>query len=225
MSLDFSAAELFDLSQSLAGSSFTELRFAWEILTRIEALILELGPCLKGYERKGEHIWVGKGTRVAPSAAITGPAIIGCDCEIRHGAFLRGNVIIGDGAVIGNCSELKNAILFNKTQVPHFNYVGDSVLGFAAHLGAGVILSNVRLDKEPVAVTDSGGRRLQTGLRKFGALIGDRTEIGCNSVLNPGTVVGRECIIYPLSLVGGVIPPRSIRKPSGELIQRPEPGR
>lgn len=214
------AAELFDLRECPVPWAFDGKQYPWEILPEIGRLVLELAARLgEDYTQISEHIWVGKGTTIAPTAVLIGPAIIGRGCEIRPGAYIRENVIVGDGVVIGNSTELKNAILFNGVQVPHFNYVGDSVLGARAHLGAGAICSNFKSTGELVKVR-TGTEVIPTGLRKFGAIVGDRAEIGCNAVLNPGTVVGRESIIYPLSSVRGVIPPRTIFKSAGCLVPR-----
>lgn len=184
---------------------------------------MELGKSLsdKEYERKEEDIWIAKTAKVAETAFVCGPAIIGKEAEIRHGAFIRGNVIVGESAVVGNSTELKNAILFNKVQVPHYNYVGDSILGYKAHMGAGAIASNVKADKKLVTVTLPEGK-IETGLKKFGAMLGDEVEVGCGSVLNPGTVVGRKSNIYPLSLVRGYVPEKSIYKKQGEVVEKEE---
>ena len=171
------------------------------------------------YERKGDNVWIAKSAKVYPSAYINGPAIIDEDAEIRHCAFIRGNAIVGKWAVVGNSTELKNVILFNKVQVPHYNYVGDSILGFKAHMGAGSITSNVKSDKTLVVVR-AGGEELATGLKKFGAMLGDNVEVGCNSVLNPGTVIGKQSNVYPTSMVRGFIPAGSIYKKQGEIAQK-----
>ena len=171
------------------------------------------------FEKRGENIWVAKSAKIYPSAFINGPAIIDEEAEIRHCAFIRGNAIVGKGAVVGNSTELKNVILFNKVQVPHYNYVGDSILGFKAHMGAGSITSNVKSDKTLVVVK-YGEEKIETGLKKFGAMLGDQVEIGCNSVLNPGTVIGRDTNVYPVSMVRGCIPERSIYKKQGEIAEK-----
>ena len=171
------------------------------------------------YEKKGENIWIAKTAKVYPSAYITGPAIIGEDAEIRHCAFIRGKVIVGNGAVVGNSTELKNVILFNKVQVPHYNYVGDSILGYKSHLGAGAITSNVKSDKKLVVVKGKE-EQIETGIKKFGAMVGDNVEVGCGSVLNPGTVVGKNTNIYPLSSVRGVVPENSIYKNKNEIVDK-----
>ena len=212
---------LLDLNETIAAELFEGHTYPWEVLPLIGEFIKKLGETLSPdeYEKRGEDIWVAKSASVFDSAYITGPAIIGKEAQVRQCAFIRGNVIVGEGAVVGNSTELKNAILFNKVQVPHFNYIGDSILGFRAHTGAGVIASNVKLDKKPVVVKD-GGERMDTGLKKFGAILGDYAEIGCNSVLNPGTVVGRNSIVYTLSSVRGVVPAGSIYKNAGEIVTR-----
>jgi NDP-sugar pyrophosphorylase family protein len=190
------------------------------VLPSIKGFLLELSARLGGdYEEVQEKVWIGKGTAIDRTVLIKGPAIIGHECELRQGAYIRENVIIGDGCVIGNSSEVKNAILFNKVQIPHFNYAGDSILGYKAHMGAGVILSNFKSTGDLIKVKTENGY-IETGLRKFGAILGDNAEIGCNSVLNPGTVIGRESIIYPLSSVRGFIPERHILKNQGELTER-----
>lgn len=212
---------LFDLSHTLATPWLEQVQYPWEILPKIKALILELGAGLpkSDYEQIAENIWIAKNALVAPSAALNGPLIIGHETEVRHCAFIRGNALIGDGCVVGNSTELKNVILMNQVQVPHYNYVGDSVLGFKAHMGAGSITSNVKSDKSLVTVR-IGEEKMETGLKKFGAILGDKVEIGCNSVLNPGTIVGRSSHVYPLSMVRGIVPPNSIYKTAGEIVTR-----
>ena len=212
---------LFDLKQTLAAVWLESLEYPWEILPKIKAMIVELGAKLPKteYEQIAETIWVAKTALIAPSAALNGPLIIGHETEVRHCAYIRGNALIGEGCVVGNSTELKNVILMNQVQVPHYNYVGDSVLGFKAHMGAGSITSNVKSDKSPVTVR-IGEEKIETGLKKFGALLGDRVEIGCNSVLNPGSIVGRSSHVYPLSMVRGVVPPNSIYKTAGEIVTR-----
>ena len=190
-------------------------------MPKIKDFIIKLGETLPEdrYERKGENIWIAKSAKVFPSAYIAGPCIIDEDAEVRHCAFIRGSAIVGKGCVVGNSTELKNVILFNKVQVPHYNYVGDSILGFKAHMGAGSITSNVKSDKTLVVVK-SDGENIETGLKKFGAMLGDNVEVGCNSVLNPGTVVGRSTNIYPTSCVRGYIPANSIYKDSNNIINK-----
>lgn len=213
--------KLFDLSHTLATPWLEQVQYPWEILPKIKALILELGAGLpkSDYEQIAENIWIAKNALVAPSAALNGPLIIGHETEVRHCAFIRGNALIGEGCVVGNSTELKNVILMNQVQVPHYNYVGDSVLGFKAHMGAGSITSNVKSDKSLVTVR-IGEEKMETGLKKFGAILGDKVEIGCNSVLNPGTIVGRSSHVYPLSMVRGIVPPNSIYKTAGEIVTR-----
>lgn len=213
------AKNLFDLSQTIAHELFQRVSYSWEVLPRIREFITELALDLsKDFERIEESIWVGKGTTIEQTAMIKGPTIIGCNCEIRHAAYIRGNVIIGNDTVVGNSSEIKNAILFNGAKVPHFNYIGDSVLGFESHLGAGVILSNLKSTKDNIKLKELDGKSVDSGLKKFGALIGDKVEVGCNSVLNPGTIIGKESIIYPLTLVRGIIPAKCILKNDGSIV-------
>ena len=211
-------SNLYNLEETIAGKLFEGATYPWEVLPKISAFIVELGNQLSSeeYEKRGENVWVAK---VAPTAYINGPAIIGKESEIRHCAFIRGNAIVGEGAVVGNSTELKNVVLFNKVQVPHYNYVGDSILGYRAHMGAGSITSNVKSDKTLVVVKD-GEDQIPTGLKKFGAMLGDCVEVGCNSVLNPGTVVGRNAQIYPTSCVRGVIRANSIYKKQGEIVEK-----
>ena len=212
---------LFDLNETIAAALFRDVTFPWEVLKNIGSFIIELGNTLPEdeYEKTGDNIWVAKSAKVAPSASITGPCIIGRDSEIRHCAFIRGNAIVGEGAVVGNSTELKNVVLFNKVQVPHYNYVGDSILGFKAHMGAGSITSNVKSDKTLVSVKAPDGI-IETGLKKFGDMLGDNVEVGCGSILNPGTVIGRNSSIYPLSSVRGFVPENSIFKKQDEIISR-----
>ncbi len=214
-------SNLYNLEETIAGKLFEGAEYPWEVLPKISAFIVELGNTLSSedYEKRGENVWVAKSAKVAPTAYINGPAIIGKDAEIRHCAFIRGNAIVGEGAVVGNSTELKNVVLFNKVQVPHYNYVGDSILGYRAHMGAGSITSNVKSDKTLVVVKDTE-EQIATGLKKFGAMLGDCVEVGCNSVLNPGTVVGRNSQIYPTSCVRGVIHENSIYKKRGEIAEK-----
>ena len=213
--------ELYDLSQTIAGEYLSQFTYPWEALDGIKAYIKELGPTLdpEVYEQRGEDIWVAKAAKVAPTACLNGPLIIDEDAEIRHCAFIRGSAIIGKGSVVGNSTEIKNDIIFNSVQVPHYNYVGDSILGYKSHMGAGSITSNVKSDKSLVVVKD-GTEKIATGRKKFGAMLGDYVEVGCNSVLNPGTVIGRHTNIYPLSSVRGVIPPDSIYKKRGDVVTK-----
>lgn len=216
-------SELYDLNETIAASLFDGATYPWEVLSRIHDYILELGAALpeETFEKRGDDIWIAKSASVAPTACLNGPLIVDEEAEIRHCAFVRGNAIVGKGAVVGNSTELKNVVLFNKVQVPHYNYVGDSILGYKSHMGAGSITSNVKSDKKPVIVKGKnamGAYAIETGLKKMGAMLGDHVEIGCNSVLNPGTVIGRESNVYPTSCVRGVIPARRIFKAEGNLI-------
>ena len=214
-------SNLYNLEETIAGKLFENVQYPWEVLPKISSFIIELGNTLSSeeYEKKGENVWIAKSAKVAPTAFINGPAIIGKEAEVRHCAFIRGNAIVGEGAVVGNSTELKNVVLFNKVQVPHYNYVGDSILGYRAHMGAGSITSNVKSDKTLVVVKDNE-EQIATGLKKFGAMLGDCVEVGCNSVLNPGTVVGRNSQIYPTSCVRGVIHENSIYKKQGEIAEK-----
>ena len=212
---------LYNLDQTIAKDIFEGVTYPWEVLPKIEEFIISLGKTLdkNEYEEKGENIWIAKSAKVAPTAYIAGPAIIGKNAEIRHCAFVRGKAIVGEGAVVGNSTELKNVILFNKVQVPHYNYVGDSILGYKSHMGAGSITSNVKSDKKLVIVKNDK-EQIETGLKKFGAMLGDEVEVGCSSVLNPGTVIGKHTNIYPLSSVRGVIPEHSIYKNKNEIVEK-----
>ena len=214
-------SNLYNLDETIAKDLFEGATYPWEVLPKISAFILQLGSTLseEEYEKIGEDVWIARSATVAPTAYIHGPAIIGKNAEVRHCAFIRGNAIVGEGAVVCNSTELKNVVLFNKVQVPHYNYVGDSILGYKAHMGAGSITSNVKSDKKLVVVKD-GRERIETGLKKFGAMLGDEVEVGCGSVLNPGTVVGRHSSIYPLSSVREVVPADSIYKKRGEVAAR-----
>lgn len=213
--------ELYTLNETIAKDIFEGVTYPWEVLPKISSFILELGATLSEdeYEKHGEDIWVAKSAAVSPTAYIHGPAIIGKEADVRHCAFIRGNAIVGEGAVVGNSTELKNVILFNKVQVPHYNYVGDSVLGYKSHMGAGSITSNVKSDKKLVVVKTPEGN-IETGMKKFGAMLGDEVEVGCGSVLNPGTVVGSHSNIYPLSSVRGFVPGGSIYKKQGEVVEK-----
>ncbi len=212
---------LYNLDETIAKNIFDNCEYPWEVLPKIKDYILELGSSLNTdeYEKINENVWIAKSAKIAPTAFINGPTIIGKDAEIRHCAFIRGNAIVGNNCVVGNSTELKNVILFNNVQVPHYNYVGDSILGFRSHMGAGSITSNVKSDKKLVVVKD-GNNYIETGLKKFGAMIGDNVEIGCGSVLNPGTVIGRNSNIYPLSSVRGVVRENSIYKRQGEIVKK-----
>ncbi len=214
-------SELFNLDETIAKDIFAGKTYPWEVLPQIGAYILELGSKLSEdeYNLVGENVWIAKNARVAPTASITGPCIIGRNAEIRHCAFIRGNAIVGEGAVVGNSTELKNVILFNCVQVPHYNYVGDSVLGYKSHMGAGSITSNVKSDKTLVVVKN-GDEEIETGLKKMGAILGDNVEIGCGSILNPGSVIGAGTNVYPLSSVRGYVPSGSIYKKQGEVATK-----
>ena len=217
----YTIKDLYDLNETIAKDIFDDVTYPWEVLPKIGDFIVELGKTLskEEYDQVEENVWIAKSANVFPSAYIHGPAIIGKDAEVRHCAFIRGNAIVGEGAVVGNSTELKNVILFNKVQVPHYNYVGDSVLGYKAHMGAGSITSNVKSDKKLVVVkTPEGG--IETGRKKFGAMLGDEVEVGCGTVLNPGSVVGRHTNIYPLSSVRGYVPAGSIYKRQGEVVEK-----
>lgn len=220
---DIKISALYDLNETIASKLFEGTTYPWEVLPKIHDFILELGKSLPEdlYEKRGEDIWVAKNAKVAPTACLNGPLIIDEEAEVRHCAFVRGNAIVGKGAVVGNSTELKNVVLFNKVQVPHYNYVGDSVLGFKSHMGAGSITSNVKSDKTLVVVKDAD-TLYETGLKKMGAMLGDNVEVGCNSVLNPGTVIGRCSNVYPTSCVRGVIPANSIFKAPGMVVSKNE---
>ena len=213
--------ELYNLDETIAKDIFEGVTYPWEVLPKIGAFIVELGKKLPKdeYELAWENVWIAKSAKVAPTAYINGPAIIGKDAEGRHCAFIRGNAIVGEGAVVGNSTELKNVILFNKVQVPHYNYVGDSILGYKAHMGAGSITSNVKSDKTLTTIKTPEGV-IETGMKKVGAMLGDEVEVGCGSVLNPGTVVGRHTNIYPLSMVREFVPANSIYKKRGEVVEK-----
>lgn len=218
---EFQIREMYDLEETLAKPFLETVTYPWEALPGIGEFICRLGETLSAeeYERVKEDVWIARSAKVAPTASITGPAIIGKEAEIRHCAFIRGKVLVGEGAVVGNSTELKNVILFNRVQVPHYNYVGDSILGYRAHMGAGSITSNVKSDKSLVVVKN-GEEQRETGLKKFGAMLGDNVEVGCGTVLNPGSVVGKGTNIYPLSSVRGCIPSGSIYKKQGEVAQK-----
>lgn len=212
---------LFSLDESIAKDLLIKYTYPWEVLPHISEFILELGKKLPKdeYKKIGEDVWIHKSAKVFESAYIHGPAIICKDAEVRHCAFIRGNAIVGEGAVIGNSTELKNVIIFNKCEVPHYNYVGDSILGYKAHMGAGSITSNIKSDRKLVVIKD-GDEKIETGLKKIGAMLGDNVEVGCGSVLNPGTIIGKNTNIYPLSSVRGVIPENSIYKKKNEIVEK-----
>ncbi len=212
---------LYNLEETIAAELLGSVEYPWEALKDISAYICKIGPTLDPavYEKRGENIWVAKSAKIAPTACLNGPLIIDEEAEIRHCAFVRGSAIVGKGSVVGNSTELKNVIIFNSVQVPHYNYVGDSILGYQSHMGAGSITSNVKSDKTLVSVKDKN-EEVKTGLKKIGAMLGDHVEVGCNSVLNPGTVIGKNSNIYPLSMVRGVVPANSIYKNKNEVVTK-----
>ena len=219
----YSISDLYDLEHTLAGDYLKQFTYPWEALKGIKDLIIELGKSLdkEEYDEVSENVWVHKTAKVFPTAYLGAPCIIGPKTEVRHCAFIRGSALVGADCVVGNSDELKNVILFDHVQTPHYNYVGDSILGYYSHMGAGSITSNVKSDKKLVIV-HNGTENIETGLKKFGAMIGDHVEVGCNSVLNPGTVIGRHSNVYPTSCVRGVVPENSIWKNSGEIINKKE---
>jgi len=212
--------ELYDLKETIAGEYMSSAEYPWQLLSNLYYCVVEIGKSLSkdDFEEVSEYVWIAKSATVAPTAIIEGPCVIDESAEIRHAAFIRGTAIIGKFAVVGNSTEIKNSILFNWVQAPHFNYVGDSILGCKAHLGAGAITSNVKADGTLINV--KAGQIFETGLKKVGAMIGDNVEVGCNTVLNPGTVVGRNTIIYPMSMVRGYVPAESVYKKQGEIADR-----
>lgn len=220
---ELTVKELYDLNETIAKDIFDGVTYPWEVLPKIGDFILELGNTLpkEEYDQVGENVWIAKSANVFPSAYIHGPAIIGKNAEVRHCAFIRGNAIVGEGAVVGNSTELKKVILFNKVQVPHYNYVGDSILGYKSHMGAGSITSNVKSDKKLVEV-HLDDTKIETHMKKIGAILGDYVEVGCGSILNPGTIVGRHSNIYPLSSVRGYVAGHSIYKNKNEVVQKEE---
>lgn len=217
----FKIENLYDLKETIGAELFNGVLYPWEVLPKIGDFIVKLGNTLPAdrFDKKGENIWIAKSAVVFDSVYINGPCIIDEEAEVRQCAFIRGNAIIGRGAVVGNSTELKNVVLFNKVQVPHYNYVGDSILGFRSHMGAGSITSNMKSDKSLVVIKSEQGN-IETGLKKVGAMLGDNVEVGCNSVLNPGTVIGRHSNIYPLSMVRGYIPAESIYKKQGDVAEK-----
>ncbi len=218
--MNWNTTGLFDLSHSLAGNYLARFTYPWQALDGIKELILSLGPALgEGYQERAPQVWVHETAQVAPTAFLGAPCIIGPHTEVRHCAFIRGSALVGAGCVVGNSVELKNVILFDGVQTPHYNYVGDSILGYKSHMGAGSITSNVKSDKTLVTVKN-GAETIETGRKKFGAILGDHVEVGCNSVLNPGTVVGPRANIYPLSCVRGAVPGDSIYKTGGVIVQK-----
>jgi hypothetical protein len=213
--------ELFDLTKTIAADYLSKFTYPFEALQGISELIISLGESLDSsvYEKRGGNVWVAKSAKVAPTAFLGAPCIIGENTEVRHCAFIRGSALVGNDCVVGNSVELKNVIIFDNVQVPHYNYVGDSILGYHSHMGAGSITSNVKSDKTKVVIK-SENESMETGLKKVGAFLGDYAEIGCNSVLNPGTVIGRNSNVYPLSMVRGVVPPNSIYKKKGDIAEK-----
>ena len=213
--------ELYDLTKTIAADYLSKFTYPFEALKGISELIISLGESLDSsvYGKRGENVWVAKSAKVAPTAYLGAPCIIGENTEVRHCAFIRGSALVGNDCVVGNSVELKNVIIFDNVQVPHYNYVGDSILGYHSHMGAGSITSNVKSDKTKVVIK-SENESMETGLKKVGAFLGDYAEIGCNSVLNPGTVIGRNSNVYPLSMVRGVVPPNSIYKKKGDIAEK-----
>lgn len=213
--------DLFDLSNTIAAELFKNSAYPWDILDSIKSFILYIGEKLDPavFDKRGDGIWIAKDAKIAPTASIGSPCIIDQGAEIRHCAFIRGSAIVGKGAVVGNSCELKNCILFDNVQVPHFNYVGDSILGFKSHMGAGAVTSNVKSDKTLVSVK-SKDEIIETGRKKLGAILGDNVEVGCNSVLCPGTIIGKNSNVYPLSRVRGVVPPGSIYKSGDNIVKK-----
>ncbi len=221
MKKELTIQENYTLSETIAAQLFEGKTYPWEVLAGIEDFIRELGPKLPAdeYEEIAPDVWAAKSAQIAPTASITGPCIIDKEAQVRHCAFIRGKAVIGKQAVVGNSTELKNVVLFNRVQVPHYNYVGDSILGYRAHMGAGSITSNVKSDKTLVCIK-AGQEEIPTGMKKVGAMLGDRVEVGCNSVLNPGTVIGHDSNIYPVSCVRGYVPANSILKKPGEIVSK-----
>ena len=217
----YTVHDLYDLIHTQAAPLLEEVEYPWQALAGISGFILSLGSTLSAeeYDHPSEDVWIARSAKVAPTASITGPCIVGPETEVRHCAFIRGKALIGAGCVVGNSTELKNVILFDQAKVPHYNYVGDSILGFQAHMGAGSITSNVKSDKTLVVIRD-GEKRFPTGLKKVGAMLGDRAEIGCNTVLNPGTVIGRDSSVYPTSCVRGTVPANSIFKDQAHIVPK-----
>ncbi len=218
---ELKSVNLFDFERTIAKDLFESKEYPWELLPLISDYIKKLGPTLPAdkFDNIGENIWVAKSAKIAPSASLCGPLIIDEEAEVRHCAFIRGNAIVGKGAVVGNSTELKNCILFDCVQAPHYNYVGDSIYGYKAHTGAGVIASNLKADKSLVTV-NFRGEKVETGVKKFGAMIGDFGDIGCNTVMNPGSVIGRGTNVYPLSFVRGYVEANSIYKKQGEVVEK-----
>ena len=216
----FNAKNYFDYSRTIAAPLFDGIEYPWEVLPRLESFILALGPMLPAdeFEQVSDNVWISRSAVVAPTASITGPCIVDSGAQIRHCAFIRGNVIVGKGTVVGNSCEVKNSLLFDEVEAPHFNYVGDSILGYKSHLGAGAITSNIKNDKKNVEVHFQLGS-IETNMRKLGAIVGDGVQVGCNCVLNPGTVIGKETRIYPLNSISGWIDEKSIYKHEGKVVE------
>ncbi len=214
--------DLYDLTHTQAKGYLEGFTYPWEALAGIKEMIVGLGETLDPtlYEKTGENVWISKSAKIYPNNYIEGPCIIGHNTEVRPGAFIRGSVLVGENCVVGNSTELKNCIIFDNVQVPHYNYVGDSILGYKSHMGAGSITSNVKSDKTLVVIKNYDGEKIETGRKKVGAMLGDFVEVGCGSVLNPGTVIGRNSSVYPLSSVRGVVPEGSIYKKQGEVVKR-----
>ena len=225
MTMQIETKQLLDLSHTLAGEYLAQFQYPWQALERLKEFILALGPTLspEEYDQPQPNVWVHKTATVFPSAYLGAPCIIGPETEVRHGAFIRSSALVGRHCVVGNSVELKNVILFDNVQTPHYNYVGDSILGYKSHMGAGSITSNVKSDKTLVVIKN-GEERIETGRKKVGAILGDHVEVGCNSVLNPGTVIGRNTSVYPVSCVRGVIPADSIYKTGGVIASREKEG-
>ena len=221
--MNLAISSLLDLSHTLAGEFLQQFEYPWQSLSGIKDMILNIGARLPvdEYEETQPNVWVHKSSTVFPSAYLGAPCIIGPATEVRHGAFIRGSALVGANCVVGNSVELKNVILFDNVQVPHYNYVGDSILGYKSHIGAGSITSNVKSDKSLVVVKN-GDKRIETGYKKFGAILGDYVEVGCNTVLNPGTIIGRHSTVYPVSCVRGVVPAKSIWKTGGVVVAKKE---
>ena len=218
---ELETGNILNLDETISKNIFDNATYPWEVLTKINDFIIKLGNelDLNRFEKKSENIWIAKSAKIAPTSCIIGPCIIDEDAEIRHSAFIRGDAIVGKNVVVGNSTELKNVIIFNNAQVPHYNYVGDSILGYKSHMGAGSIISNLKSDKSLVTVK-CNNEKIETNLKKFGAILGDNVEVGCGSVLNPGTVIGRKTNIYPLSSVRGYVNPNMIYKNQNEIVQK-----
>lgn len=221
LKMEIKVGSLLSLEHTIAKDLFGGVEWPWDVIPKISEFIIELGQTLSAekYDRIGENIWVSKSAKISQTASLNGPLIVDEDVEIRHCAYIRGSSIIGKGAVVGNSTEIKNSVLFDRTNVPHYNYIGDSILGYKAHMGAGSITSNVKSDKSIIKVLYNGNR-IDTGLKKFGAIVGDFVEVGCNAVLNPGTIIGKNSSVYPLSSVRGVVPTNSIYKSANTIAEK-----